>query len=328
MSHLHPRLEDHPDYPFRPETQARRRKWLEAFLDRPPLNTDAGELVAAFLDRVANFAFLERLIDGDVRFELPVHPEALRVESEVDPEEHGDRLARSELDLFAFDDYPAAELHHQLEEMGIKVVHANQTPEGDLHGGFCFEGEIGPAILVGADQETREASFILAHELAHLVIDVDPYRSRCCRWDPRSFANRSASLEERRADQFALSLLLPQVELAERAAEAGTPPRLDVLTALFGVPEVLIARRLAQFGLEIPAPRASASSGAPAESEAPALKPALPARYVHLAIAAWAHRLLERDRLALFLSVPEIETQAMIEWLGVERLPEHDETEN
>jgi len=117
-------------------------------------------------------------------------------------------------------------------------------------------------------------------------------------------------------------------EVSVGIEESKAPPRLDVLTALFGVPEVLIARRLAQFGLEIPAPRASASSGAPAESEAPALKPALPARYVHLAIAAWAHRLLERDRLALFLSVPEIETQAMIEWLGVERLPEHDETEN
>ena len=327
------RIEDHPDFPHRPEAQAKHERWLAKFLDRPERGVQA-ERLREFIERVHIFAFLERLIQGDVLFALPVHPKLIREPLTTTIDLQGEELARRELEQFAFADYPAAELANALEEMGIKVLHTRPPKAGELCGAFFFEGELGPAMLIGAEPESPEASFVLAHELAHLVIDVNPYQARYCRWRAGTLKNHGDRPEEARADRFARALLVPPELLGQRLRELQTDLRLDVLATLFGVPEGLIVERLIELGRPPSNPAAKGKApGSEAKSGRATDAPPgisgdhllLPSRYVNLASAAWAKRVLEHPALARFLGVPETEARALLEWLGVTQDPPPEE---
>lgn len=322
-------ITQHPDFPFRAESTAKEERWLAQFLDAPRDQASA-ELLREFVAQVHSYAFLERLIQGDVLYELPVHPGLIHASGDPSDDARVENLAAHELEAFDFHDYPASELDAELVEMGIKVLHVKEQLGPELVGAFFFEGELGPALLIGDEAESEAAAFVLAHELAHLVIDINPYRSRFCRWDRSTLANRSQSPEESRADRFARALLLPPRMLGERLKEMGGEFRLDVLTALFGVPEVLIATRLRELGQRVPdaggAPTRHRASGE--ASDAPGSRLVRPDRFVNLASAAWVQRLIDHPLLARFLGVPEVEAQALLEWMGAERRPPRDETIN
>lgn len=330
-------LRDHPDFPFRPEISEKLRAYQVGFIDRPEAGRPERELLAEFVHLVHRFAFLERLIQGDVRYEIPLHTEALRPAGES-IEDQAERRAMAELGLLGGHECPAAELIPGLEEMGVKILALGRSSENasSLSGAFFFEGVLGPAFLLGTTLHSAEAAFVAAHQLGHWISDFDPYRARWCEWELDSLQNLRDTPEERRADRFARALLLPGVVLRRTLTEAepmrhdSEDGRLRLIATLFEVPEAVIHRRLADLALE-PLPPSSHSIDVPALTETTldagveALPGpsgnllGLPERYVNLCLAAWVERLCEQDLLAQFLRTNEAETQEWIDRSGLSR---------
>ncbi len=265
-----PTVQDHPQYPFRPGEAAAIRGSASSYLDAPDRGSWEELVLTASVALGRRFAFLERLIQGDVLFNLPLHTSAARDSSGDSPEAQGERLAGGERDLLDWETGAADELVSVLDGIGIKVLSPMQqavdaacgSPDGSapLFGAFSFEDGIGPALLVGRPLDEPVACYVLAHEFGHLVADFDPYQSRFCRWDPHSLRNLSDTPEERRADRFSRALLMPeglfrsvlaevQGSLQGRADPDADRCQADQLAAIFEVPAALVHLRIADLGL-------------------------------------------------------------------------------
>jgi hypothetical protein len=227
------------------------------FVDGPAPGSPEHGLLDEFLGLVHAYAFMERLVQGEILCELPVDRVLAGL---VAPQDEGERLASLEAGLLDWTPESIDSLVDALDEIGVKVI-CRDDPEdgpgriGPRLGAFTFEGDAGPAFLVGASPHTPEAAFIAAHELGHLAADIDPYLPRLCRWDSGTFANLSDRPEEMRADRFARALLMPREtfieavrDLGEGPAE-GADPRAEQLAALFGVPWPMAIQRLVDLGL-------------------------------------------------------------------------------
>lgn len=116
------RVEDHPDFPFAPAARERRRAWFEAFVDRPAERGFQAASLHVFLEVAHRFAFLERLVQGDITFELPVLEDLARDPAWRPSPSHGEALALAEIGALELGEYPAAELRSTLEERGIKII--------------------------------------------------------------------------------------------------------------------------------------------------------------------------------------------------------------
>jgi Zn-dependent peptidase ImmA (M78 family) len=328
------RIDDHPEFPF----AADRERWMAArgahFVDAPAADSEEARLLGEFIVLAHQFAFLERLIQGEILYDLPVHLEVVAGEFARTPAEEGELLAREELGVLDWSVGAPGGLAEALDEIGIKVIQRGEAARPDssapaeLYGAFFFEGAVGPALFAGTARNKPEATFVLAHEFAHLIADVDPYRPRFCRWDPVDFTNRSAAAEEERADRFARALLMPSELFRATVAEMGpspadpheADPRWKPLAAFFEVPAPLLRMRLRDLGL---APFGALPAGLSAGSGAPEAV-SLPERYVNLALAAYGTRILETDVLARFLHTTEQEAVRMLDWAGVRREPEEE----
>jgi len=350
-------VKQHPAYPFRPGWEAELARCEEAFLGSADGGPAAAGLLREFTALTRRFAFLERLIQGDILYDLPVHfaPESSTAE---DPEREGERLAAAERDLLEQLGDDAGSLAAALDEMGIKVLALDEAmPEsgpaegGELWGAFSYEGSTGPALFAGTPLGRPEAAFILAHEFAHLVADINPYQARFCRWERSTLRNLQESPEEIRADRFARALLIPEPSL-RRAWELFPPatgaagvedPRFERMAAYFEVPSCLVLRRVLELdlhrGIE---PGARPDLGSPttgdAERSAPSVGPKagrrergahgaaeptalleLPERFVNLVLASYYRHILEIDELALFLRTSDEGARQMLSWAGIVR---------
>ena len=67
----------HPDYPFRDENLEATIHVVDTFVADPPLTSIERGEVLEFVRMTHQYAFLEKLIQGDVRFDLPAHMELL-----------------------------------------------------------------------------------------------------------------------------------------------------------------------------------------------------------------------------------------------------------
>ncbi len=362
----------HPDYPFR----SGRRRVVEdrarGVLDPPSSRSPEAAYLREVLVLSHEFAFLERLIQGEVLCDLPAHASRLFGDVRSDPAEEGERLAEAEEDLLGWAAGSVDSLASALDTLGVKVFSLDHgdgdgdddrgsaeevrpEPPSDLFGAFSFESGVGPAMLAGAPAETPEALFILAHEFGHLVADVDPYRSRFCQWSGENLDNFSARPEEARADRFARALLMPASavlrtlqDLGPAPAPGEPDPRFELLATLFGVPEPLVRRRMADLGVP-PAflapsarvrvrrdPERLPAAGSPRSGSGRGVRPRvhhalnrvdaaagrllpLPERFVNLALAAYGGRALDPEVLALFLRTSPEEALEVVHWARVEQ---------
>jgi Zn-dependent peptidase ImmA (M78 family) len=330
---MKPLVIDHPRYPFREEfLRAYVARGL-LFVDGPAPGSAEHALLSEFLGLVHAYAFLERIVQGEVVCDVPVHLNRV-LAGLLDPQDEGERLASEETGLLDWTPESADSLVDALDEIGVKIIcrddpEDSPAPPGPRLGAFTFEGDAGPAILVGASPHTLEAAFIVAHEFGHLAADIDPYQPRLCRWDATSFANLSGQPQEVRADRFARALLMPHEPfhralrvLGARPPE-GADPRVEQLAALFGVPTPIAARRLLDLGFPAAGQPVEPSGAVPAEpsAEARVTQPSsaltLPERFVNLALAAYAGRALDADGLARFLRSTTSEALQIAEIAGV-----------
>jgi Zn-dependent peptidase ImmA (M78 family) len=256
---MKPVISDHPGYPFRDDLRRAFSARGSSFVDGPESGSPENAMLGEFLGLVHAYAFLERLVQGEILCELPVHIDRV-LAGFLDPEDEGERLATQEAGLLEWTPESADSLVDALDELGVKVICWDDPDDGPARqgprlGAFTFEGDAGPAVLVGASPHTPEAAFIAAHELGHLAADIDPYLPRFCRWDPHELTNISPRPEEARADRFARALLMPREAFVDAVKELGAgpadgpDPRAEQLAALFGVPRPAAIRRLADLGL-------------------------------------------------------------------------------
>jgi Zn-dependent peptidase ImmA (M78 family) len=275
---MKPVVADHPGYPFREEfLQAFSARGL-LFVDGPAPGSPEHGLLDEFLGLVHAYAFMERLVQGEILCELLVHIDRVLAGC-LDPQDEGERLASQEAGLLDWTPESADSLVDALDEIGVKVICRDDPDDGPALAGprlgaFTFDGDAGPAFLVGASPHTPEAAFIAAHELGHLTADIDPYLPRLCRWDAKSFTNLSDRPEEVRADRFARALLMPRETFVDAVRDLGecptegADPRAEQLAAMFGVPWPMAIQRLVDLGL--PAVGAAESIAGPTEELAAA----------------------------------------------------------
>jgi Zn-dependent peptidase ImmA (M78 family) len=317
-------VRSHPDYPFSNANLESSIAEIEKFKAKPPMSgAERGEILE-FVRLTRQYAFLERLIQGDVHFDLPVHMENF-AEERMPAEAQAEAMAREERELLDLGTEPGLALNEALDDRGIKLFRRchGVDPSGDLHGAFFYAGDLGPALLACACAESVDAPFILAHEYGHLVMDVNPYENRFCRWSRRDLENRSgSSVEEARADRFARALLVPE-DLLMGAWREIEPEKV---AAILGVPPALVWRRLGDIG----ASRGEAPPPLPPmtiEHEIDEMPPTdLPERFVNLAIAAYASRFLEIGELSRFLRVAPKRIAQFIEWSRIPRDREREDS--
>ena len=140
------KLKEHPEYPFSEENLEGTVHDVERFRSDPPLSAlEKGE-VLEFVRLTRQYAFLERLIQGEILFDLPVHLDlgSVTVES----------LAAQERELLGLTAVPGGELLDALDERGIKTFRRSRGPESPemVTGGFFYAGEFGP----GASRERAD----------------------------------------------------------------------------------------------------------------------------------------------------------------------------
>lgn len=306
------------DYPFAESNLEATLHEVERFIAEPGLSGHERTEVLEFVRLTRQFAFLERLIQGEVLFELPVHFEHV-TRDDASSERHAEEVARQERDLLELGLEPAEDLLDALDGRGIKVFRRSRGPESPetLTGGFHYFGEAGPSLLVGCCGGSPDAEFVLAHEYGHLVMDVNPYESRFCRWRRHDLENESPSPVERRADRFARALLLPEGLLRDSAEELGltrpSPATIAHAAAVYGVAPAVLWRRLDDLGL----PRSDAPPD-PVKLRRRKIdeqRPTdLPERFVNLALAAYSTRMIEKTDLSRFLRVPQERLEEFLNW--------------
>jgi hypothetical protein len=336
-------IQDHPEYPFagaREETQA--AKWERGFLARHALREGETSRLLLFLRWITRYAFLEQIVQGEIRYDLPLHKSVAERGGSSISEDEGERLARAELELMADPDVPAMEILERLEDQGVKVITAadragSDAPDraGRLVGFFFFDGHTGPAFGVLAPHTDARTPFALAHLLGHLVMDIDPYQNRACVWDEHLMLVEPDP-QERRADRFARAFLMPaarvrtvldQIASAVQSGETPVARMRELLFSIFAVPPALLDLRLEDLGLTTlrdqlrragvqangsahgPDAAASGSCGEGFE---------LPERYLNLALACCHEKIMEAKELARFLEVPLEEAEQLLREAGIE----------
>lgn len=331
------RLRKHPDYPFAETHLEATILEIDRFVADPPLTAPERGEILEFIRLTHQYAFLERLIQGEILFDLPVHWE-LMDEASMTPVRMAEEFAATERRLLGLGMATADELQNALDERGIKVFRRTHGPEVPDHltGAFQYEGSSGPAILVGAAEGAIEAAFILAHEYGHLVMDVNPYRSRFCRWRRDDLVNPSPAMEEARADRFAAALLMPAETIRAVSADLGLDERTGAdrdeafrrAGELFSAPPAIVWRRMTDLSLasdpnqDPPAPAPIAPSSRARVIEIDERRPTdLPERFVNLALAAYGKGVAEKTDLVRFLRLSPRELVSFLRWSRIPRAP-------
>ncbi|MCA9727493.1 MAG: ImmA/IrrE family metallo-endopeptidase, partial [Candidatus Eisenbacteria bacterium] len=286
-----------------------------------------------FLGLIDGYAFLEQIVQGEIRYELPMHTTSMLQSGGPVLEDDGERLARLELELLGEPDTPALELQDRLEDQGIKILTAAPDAEHEeVHGFFLFDGRVGPAFGIDRVREDRRVAFALAHLYGHLVMDVNPYRNRVCGWS-RGLFGLDDSPEERRANRFARSLLLPEAKLrvtleqiagAVRSGESSPGSSWYLLQEIYEVESGLLEQRFADLGLTTLAQQLRAAATPPPETvPAPPWEGivhggfTLPQRYLNLALACRHEEVMDDRMLARFLGVNVSEARAFVRSSGL-----------
>lgn len=328
-------IQRHPEFPFRTGRTERLSEWAKRFLRTEPIGEETEASLRQFLGLVDCYAFLETIVQGEIRYDLPLHQSSVLQSAGPVVEEDGERVARFELGLLGEPETPALELQDRLEDIGIKIfTAAPETVQDDVHGFFLFEGRVGPAFALDRTREDRRTAFVLAHLYGHLIMDVNPYRDRVCTWSA-SLALRSDDPVELRADRFARGLLLPerplrqtldQIAVAVRRGEATADASWVLLQALYEVESDVLSQRFQDLGMaalgkamrEAGSSRSSQDADGAVEEGLTYGGFAIPQRYLNLALACLHEEVMDLRMLARFLGLTVAEARALARSSGLQ----------
>jgi Zn-dependent peptidase ImmA (M78 family) len=247
-----------------------------------------------------NFARLERLVEGDVRFDLPADTTAFSSALSGPAVSQGEQLANLERKRLNLGVDPLDDLLSVLDAMGIKAIRVRLPETSKLSGGFLFVGEVGPCILINSSIPFEEQMVAAAHQYCHFVADYNPYLPRLCLCGPPT----GEDISEERAAGFAAAFLLPAASLErlleERNGVGTGEGAIRALGIYYGVPPWTVAYRLRSLGLDVPSvPDDGSDRGGGRDFAAVDL----PRRMVRLALEARAGGLISPLRMARLLQM-------------------------
>ncbi len=194
---------------------------------------------------VERYARIEKIVVGGVEVHYSPASLAVDLSPDGDPVTQAEALAEAERARLELPVGPILELQRLIEAQGIKVV-PRLFPASEYAGGFFFDSQMGPCILLHAGLSESESLYALAHQYAHFLADFDPYITTLCGL-PSAGATEDSS--EARAHSTALALLMPRADLEiyrdalrgqgegpsvpHRAAQLGPPPAERIVSAEF-----------------------------------------------------------------------------------------------
>lgn len=267
------------------------------------------EFLGDTLDLVERYARIEKVVLGGV--DVTYSQASLKVDLSPsgDPAAQGESLAQAERRRLDLPAGPVLDLQRLIEKQGIKVV-PRQFPGPGYAGGFFFDAQLGPCILVDTAGSDSETLYTLAHQFGHFLADFDPYITTLCGWP-----SASAPMEhtEARAHAMALSFLMPREDLElyrqSLGAEAAVSGELlRHLHVYFELDLEVIVWRLLMLGwIEATALRelldgnaALAAALRQQHQEVASKSPPLPGRFVRLVASAFGSGRLDLDAAATY----------------------------
>jgi Zn-dependent peptidase ImmA (M78 family) len=184
----------------------------------PPLPR---QFVSAAVDLARRYARIEKMVLGRA---VGVTYSPASLEADLSPlgdaVKQGEALAQAEHARLGLRAGPILDFEQLVEAQGIKII-PRLFPSPAYAGGFFFDAELGPCILLQADASESILRYALAHEYAHFLADFDPYITTLCGMPS---APTMGHREEVRAHAMALEFLMPRQELESYRKAMGLRP--------------------------------------------------------------------------------------------------------
>lgn len=141
--------------------------------------------------------------------------------------------------------YLPVDVYGIAQAYGIEI---REEPLDDALSGYISIENGRPIMRVNVDDIPVRRRFTVAHELGHFVLGHVSQDGETCLRDTRSNYSMSSSWQEREANHFAASLLMPAhaVEYVIRNGDATT---LNDLTRMFGVSRAAMQYRAGNLGI-------------------------------------------------------------------------------
>jgi Zn-dependent peptidase ImmA (M78 family) len=271
----------------------------------PPLPR---QFLADAVDLARRYARIEKMVLGAVGVTYSPSSLAADLSPRGDAVKQGEALAAAEHSRLTLPAGPILDFEQLVESQGIKII-PRLFPSPAYAGGFFFDAELGPCILLHANASESTLRFSLAHVYAHFLADFDPYISTLCG------IPSSATLEHRgevRAHAMALEFLMPRQELESYRRAMGLKPGAAVpadLVRHLGVyfdldAEVVLWRLLALGWIDAAGlDRMLERDAALAETlrTPPTLHSVLPERFVRLVAGAFGRGKIDLEAAAEYL---------------------------
>jgi Zn-dependent peptidase ImmA (M78 family) len=285
------------------------------------------EFLQATLLFIEKYARVEKMVLGATRVAYSQAALGMNLSTAGDVLQQGERLAEAERARFGVGAGPILELGWLIEDQGVKII-PRRFPAGTAaRGGFFFDSELGPCILVDAEAPPIPRDYAIAHQYGHFLADYDPYITTICGHP------NPASLDdprELRAHQFALAFMMPRRDLETyRTALALSEKPLTAefvhqLRVYFAVDTELVFWRLLSLGWMEPPRietllRQNEELLVPVEAdrmdadERLAMLGGIPERLVHLVASAFGRELIELDDAASYLETDVEEAKHVLE---------------
>lgn len=262
---------------------------LRFFRQQAPLAEIEEAWLASAETQWYRYADLERRLHGEQRWELPSYPVPNGRATD-----QGERLAEQERRRLNLGAAPIRSMIGLLEGEGVKVLLRPFGRAAEVSGAYFFSPELGPCVLVNADDQPSRRRFTEAHEYCHFLVDRQPLEGEVCT------VRRRREDFEMRANAFAAAFLMPANGVREALEEANLGPGgagpEDVVHLMyrFGVSYQAILWRLVNLRYMSMAERDELAEYSPTElsqrlgyTHEPGETEASPNRYRRLALDAW-----------------------------------------
>ncbi len=177
-------------------------------------------------DFLQKYIELEEILNLPYTFKNPVTHRKISSDADIE------RAARQIRQSWNLGEAPINQLTELLEDNGFKVIEVETTPDFAGLSGYA-DGLDVPVIAVAAEGDCVRKRFTLAHELAHLVLDI----SQC-----------EAKSHEKLCHAFAGALLLPEAAIRDEFGgkrKKLTEWELRKLKGIYGISmQAIMARAL------------------------------------------------------------------------------------
>lgn len=203
------------------------------------------------------------------------------------------------------EDKPIPDLRALLEDAGVRIFEI-PIPNDELSGFSFWHEKYGPCILVHAKDVKGRRNFTLAHELAHLLYN---HGSSAC-YIPLEISQVHEKIE-RKANQFAVELLLPKTGVVDDFKKRNMPRKpsekqLRQMAIKWGVSSQALGYRLEGLGLINAGLTNKIIESRPffRRPKIPTWEKRLGKQFVETSIEAYQKNLISVGRLAHALQIP------------------------